>query len=264
MNEREKQEEKNKRIGWITSVSVQLVLLILFYFIVAWKEPFPPIPEYGIELGFTAAAGAPSSAQPAPQNPEVDETPVNEQSEPEETEETESAAEVQETLPPSEVESPDKVEESDEEPTPALEEPKVDSKSLRPPSTSENKSAGSPSESEENELNEQGIHGNQETNEGDQEGPRFEGMSGWKWESEPIVVESSQEFGEIKFNIVVDSNGYLIDIKPASTNTATPLVVSKYRQAVEQLTWIRTSKDNPASISRGTVIFILKPKKEKE
>ncbi|MFY0600570.1 MAG: hypothetical protein JXR03_12940 [Cyclobacteriaceae bacterium] len=47
-----KKDEKYKRIGWLTSFLVQFGLLLLFYFLVAWKEPFPPIPTYGIELDF--------------------------------------------------------------------------------------------------------------------------------------------------------------------------------------------------------------------
>ena len=58
MEKRSDQERKNKRIGWIISVGVQLVLLILFYFIVAWREPIPPNPVYGIEIGFLASGGS--------------------------------------------------------------------------------------------------------------------------------------------------------------------------------------------------------------
>ncbi|MFT6867383.1 MAG: protein TonB [Cyclobacteriaceae bacterium] len=46
------EDKKYKRIGWITSVSVQMLMLLLFYLLIAWKEPFPPIPTYGIELNF--------------------------------------------------------------------------------------------------------------------------------------------------------------------------------------------------------------------
>jgi outer membrane biosynthesis protein TonB len=49
MSEQEK-EQKNKRVAMTTSISIHAILLILFFFLLAWKEPFPPIPEYGIEL----------------------------------------------------------------------------------------------------------------------------------------------------------------------------------------------------------------------
>ena len=40
--------------------------IVYFYFLIAWKAPNPPIPEYCIELGFTTSAGA-SSSTPPPQ-----------------------------------------------------------------------------------------------------------------------------------------------------------------------------------------------------
>ena len=92
MNELKKKEERNRRIGWITALSAQLMLFVLFYFLVAWKAPNPPIPEYGIELGFTTSAGASSSTSP----PEtIEEDPI-EQEEIEETEQ-EPSEEVAET-----------------------------------------------------------------------------------------------------------------------------------------------------------------------
>ncbi|MEO1256496.1 MAG: hypothetical protein AAFY41_16640, partial [Bacteroidota bacterium] len=73
MEGRDREDEKNKRIGWLTSIGTQLLLIVIFYFIIAWKEPFPPIPEYGIELGFTTSAGAPSTSSPFQESSEIEE-----------------------------------------------------------------------------------------------------------------------------------------------------------------------------------------------
>jgi outer membrane biosynthesis protein TonB len=43
-------ERKNKRFAMITSLSIHGALLLLFIFLLAWRAPVPPIPEYGIEL----------------------------------------------------------------------------------------------------------------------------------------------------------------------------------------------------------------------
>ena len=43
-------EKKNRKIGLIVAGAVHVVLFIIFLFVIAWKEPDPPIPEYGIEL----------------------------------------------------------------------------------------------------------------------------------------------------------------------------------------------------------------------
>ncbi len=46
------QEKKDKKFSMIMSGIVHGTLLILLFFLVAWREPDPPIPEYGIELNF--------------------------------------------------------------------------------------------------------------------------------------------------------------------------------------------------------------------
>ena len=46
------QEQKNRRIALITSLGVHAVVLLLLLFMVAWRTPNPPLPEFGIELNF--------------------------------------------------------------------------------------------------------------------------------------------------------------------------------------------------------------------
>ena len=267
MEEREKQEEKNKRIGWLTSVGVQLILLILFYFIVAWREPFPPIPEYGIELGFTTSAGAPSTPSPATQAPEteevVEEVPV--ESEPVETEETTESTsepvEVQEQpVTPSEVESPVQVEEVDVEPEEVVEEvvEEVDSRAVMPPSETESEdNSENPSEGEEEqEVDERAIYGSQGTNEGESEGANL-ALSGWIWDFKPKPDDTSDQSGKIVYKIAVDQDGYLVKIETV-TATVSPAVERKYRQAVEKLTFSKTADYKAASVSTGTITFIIK------
>ncbi|WP_421765406.1 hypothetical protein [Ekhidna sp.] len=267
MDEREKKEEKNKRIGWLTSLGVQLVLLILFYFIVAWREPFPPIPEYGIELGFTTSAGAPATAAPAEEAPEVEEITEEEidDSENEATEE-QTEAEAQEVteqpIPKSKVESPVQVEETKTEeitPTEEVVEEVVDSRAVMTPSetdaeeTSENPSEG---KEEEKELDQRAIYGSQGTNTGDAEGANL-ALSGWVWDFKPKPNDTSDESGKIVYKIVVDQDGYLIKIETV-TSTVSPSVERKYRQAVEKLTFSKTADYKTAPVSTGTITFIIK------
>lgn len=46
------QEKKNKKIGMAVSVGLHAIVLLIFFFILAWRAPDPPLPEYGIELNF--------------------------------------------------------------------------------------------------------------------------------------------------------------------------------------------------------------------
>ena len=45
-------EKKDRRIGLLISMGVHAAVILLFFFILAWKQPYPPKPEYGIELNF--------------------------------------------------------------------------------------------------------------------------------------------------------------------------------------------------------------------
>ena len=59
------QENKNQNIGLFVSLGVHVLLLLCFYFISAWKEPDPPIPDYGIELNFGLSDRGSGQIQPA-------------------------------------------------------------------------------------------------------------------------------------------------------------------------------------------------------
>ncbi|SNS72194.1 protein TonB, links inner and outer membranes [Ekhidna lutea] len=266
MDEREKKEERNKRIGWLTSIGVQLILLVLFYFIVAWKEPFPPIPEYGIELGFTTSAGAPSTSAPAQQAPPTDEPTEEveestEESAEAEQETTDSEQVEEQPVTPSEVESSVPVEETKaEEPEAVVEEKEeVDSRAVMNPSdteldqTSDNPSEG---EEEEKEVDQRAIYGSQGTNTGDAEGANL-ALSGWVWDFKPKPDDQSDDSGKIVYRIVVDQDGYLVKIETI-TSTVSPTVERKYRQAVEKLTFSKTADYKTAPVSSGTITFIIK------
>ncbi|GAB4229118.1 MAG: hypothetical protein Tsb0034_00650 [Ekhidna sp.] len=274
MVNRDKEEEKNKRIGWLTSVGVQLVLLVLFYFIVAWKEPFPPIPEYGIELGFTSSSGA-TSASPAPQATETEvENEVLEQPQEDTQSETtsESSEEIQNS---SEVDESSAVEESVQE-TPDVVEttekstvekpeakpaevPKVDERAVMgatsKKSPSEEESAGTEGEEKE-EIDQRAIYGTQGAKTGNTEGASLS-LAGWVWDFKPNPNDTSAEAGKIVYKIVVDQDGYLVKIEPI-TSTVSPAVERKYREAVTKLTFSKTSDYKTAARSTGTITFIIK------
>ena len=58
------QEKKNDRLGMGISLGVHAALLVLFIFLLAWKEPFPPLPEYGIEVNFGLETAGSGDVQP--------------------------------------------------------------------------------------------------------------------------------------------------------------------------------------------------------
>src|SRR5690606_42147317 len=64
----EEEEKKNKRIGMAVSIGLHLCLLILFFFVLAWREPNPPLTEYVIELNFGMVAGYGNEQPTTPPN----------------------------------------------------------------------------------------------------------------------------------------------------------------------------------------------------
>ena len=260
MGEREKKEKQHKRIGWLTSVGVQLLLLIIFYFIVTWREPFPPIQEYGIELGFTSLSGATSSSVQAPV---TDENP-QEQEEQSDYEPNKEIVEAEKNIQKpaatvTKTDLPARVEEAKpEESKPVEEKPKVHFGAVMTPSEADSEDSNDkPSEGkEEKKVDQRAIYGSQSTNTGDTEGANL-ALSGWIWDFKPKPDDQSDQSGKIVYKIVVDQDGYLVKIETI-TSTVSPSVERKYRQAVEKLTYSKTADYKTAPVSTGTITFIIK------
>ncbi len=104
------EEKRNDRLGMGISLGIHAALLLLFFFLLAWKEPFPPLPEYGIEVNFGLDAAGSGEAQPttpANNNATPVEDPAPEEpaaSEQEVVSEETSEPETQETVEPEVVE----------------------------------------------------------------------------------------------------------------------------------------------------------------
>ncbi|MEM9340048.1 MAG: hypothetical protein AAGA66_15030 [Bacteroidota bacterium] len=266
MDEYEKKEKENRRVGWLISVGIQLVLLILFYFIIAWKPPFPPVPEYGIELGFATSSGAPRSASAASdpvQEPEeqvenAPEEPIMEESS-DVAEETETIEEVTPEPTAEEASSGGDPQPSAPESSPEVEEESEESETPEPINETPEEPEPEPEEPEpEPELDGRALYGTQGTNTGDTDGASL-ALSGWVWDFKPEPNDPSSEVGKIVYQIVVDEDGYLVKIETL-TSTVSPTVERKYRQAVEKLTFSKTSDYRPAPLSTGTLTFIIKSK----
>lgn len=132
----EQQEKKNKRIALLSTIGIQIVVVLLLFVIIAWRPPNPPLPEYGIELNFGMDTEGSGEVQPEspvgnegsePENESAQPTPSETQ--PEETSEPEpEVVKPTDTKPVEEqivskVESPVTVKEKKEESKP-VEKPK--------------------------------------------------------------------------------------------------------------------------------------------
>lgn len=272
-------DKKYRRIGWWTAILTQVVMLILFYFLIAWKEPFPPIPSYGIELSFgldQTGQGEVAPATPQPREVIEESEPQEETAEAEETSEpaTEEVVEEAEvpTEPVTQTPSPDVVEKKVEEPKPKPEPVKtvepakeVKKEEQKPASTPTVSEKPSPSQGNTNEPGDQGkkdgkvddraLYGSQGSG---GNGASLQ-MTGWVWDFKPNPNDKSDETGKIVYKITIDDEGYITKIDLVSS-TVSPEIQRLYRQSVERLSFSKTSEYKPAPESTGTITFIIQTK----
>lgn len=282
------QEKKDKKAGIAVSVGLHVLLLLLFFFILAWRAPDPPLPEYGIELNFgmdDAGFGNEQPQTPASEStleevksrePESQPEPVQEvlpepsvQPQPSVEEPTETVDEVVSQPQPSPVSREEvKKKETKAEPVkePVKEEPKKETAkpALFP---SENKSSES---ANANQGDREGTVGDQGDREGSLDSRALYGeqgggqggaqlnISGWRWDEAPNKKDQSSENGRIVFRFKIDDQGYVIEASTVET-TVSPKVTQFYREQLLQTTFSPTS-DNaiPAPSTTGTVTFIIK------
>ena len=284
-------EKKNRRIALAVATGFQALLLLLFFFLVAWRRPDPPLPEYGIELDFgldNQGSGQTTVPEPTPvveevveeeatPEPTVEETPETPVAEPEveevtEAELTEPEPEepVEEVVTETQVEeSPVVVEEVEEsvkevvaEPEPEPEPvpvPKQESlypgKAAKPSNQGDDTKEIGDKGKEEGKIDERAIYGAK----GSADGASLQ-MAGWNWDNIPRPNDSSNENGRIVFEITIDDQGEIIGVRTIE-KTVSPTVERQYRLAVERLTF-STTNDNvrPAPTSTGRITFIIRAK----
>nr|WKN36619.1 hypothetical protein K4G66_30105 [Tunicatimonas sp. TK19036] len=269
------EEKKDRRIAGLVTFGVNAALLILFFFLLAWQAPDPPLPEYGIELNFGfEETGAGEAVRPDP-TPVIEDEPVEEEV-PEEVEriEVEEVSEPQPQVVERAVEqieyeapveeSPEVVEEVaettaevvEEEPEEPVKEPTP--KSLYPSQNTNQGVSDKPigdQGKEEGKIDDRALYGAR----GPSDGASLQ-MAGWNWDYIPRPQDNSSENGRIVFQIAIDDQGEIISIRTLE-KTVSPAVERVYREAVEELTFSRTGDNNrAAATSTGKISFIIRSK----
>ena len=282
----EQEERKNRRVGMIVSLTVHTLVLLLFAFLMAWREPNPPLPEYGIELNFGIDDAGTGEVQP--------QTPVTPSENVEESKPEELQEEVVEKSPEAEnseaeksevfddPESQDIINEEEkveEEPPVEENEIKTTEESNESPETNqpveEKKEDGGLGEVEKidelsavNQGDKTDETGDQGMEDGDIDeralygkpggggGPSLE-LTGWKWDFRPDPKDTSDEEGRIVFEIKIDDQGEIISIKTLE-KTVSPTVEKIYKTEVEKLTFSKTNNLPPAPVSTGKITFIIR------
>src|SRR6185295_9563450 len=81
------QENRDSKVGILTSLGIHAGLFLALFFMVAWRAPNPPLPEFGVELNFGLDDQGSGDVQP--------ETPVGDKTDQETDQVQEKSAETQ-------------------------------------------------------------------------------------------------------------------------------------------------------------------------
>ncbi len=263
------EENKRKRKAMITTAVIQAVMLLIFYFLIAWREPNPPNPEFGIELNFgmTNTGSGNEPVQSTTQSKTTEQEEAAAQQSESESDQTQESTEQKTPVDPVKNPNADVTQEKTEAAKPKQTQSTTDkTTTAKDPKASEkvadksNTSQGNTGETgdqgnPEGDINKDALYG--EPGGGDN-GSSLE-MSGWQWDSPPDPKDSSQESGKIVFEIEVDSDGYLVKVN-VKTSTVSQTLVNRYKAAVQDLTFSKTSTYKPAPSSKGTITFIIRTK----
>ncbi|NMM48404.1 hypothetical protein [Marinigracilibium pacificum] len=276
--------KKDKQKSMVITFVIHSVLLILFAFLLAWKEPNPPLPQYGIEVDMgmdEIGGGSDQDDVEAPETEAEDEpSPVEEAVEEQPTEEPVEEA-VEETSEPVETEVVETVEDvtddSDAVPVePKPKETKTTETKKQPeketvkapvyPGTDKGEGSGASKKSDGDDTGQQGDKGDPNsvderfiykgTSGGGGGGPQLE-IDGWDWDSKPDKKDKSDQAGRIVFEFFIDEDGYVIRARVLES-TVSPDVVSFYQRQLEETTFHQTGNLPPKSETKGKVTFIIK------
>ncbi len=272
-------EKKNKRIALFTSVGIHAALLLAFFFLMAWRAPNPPLPEYGIELNFGLDDQGGGEIQPEEQP--GSETPVEEVKSEEVQPKTEE--QIKEEAKPddavvSKIESPVVVKEEKKEPV--KEKVKPAEKVVESKPKEEKKEVKEPANvSETKKGKEVPSHGDDQGKTGDKGSPQGKPdakalygkpggggggdgivltMSGWAWADKPKIPDlPDNEDGRIVFEIECDDSGEIVKITTTERGLS-PKAEQLLKEEIRKNSLVRISAGKVPERSKGTVVFLLK------
>jgi hypothetical protein len=280
MQGEEAKEKKNKQIALFTSLGIHSGLLLLFFFLVAWRAPNPPLPEYGIELNFGLDEQGGGEIQPEEQP--GTEQPVPDEVKPEENKPQEETTEASptETAVVSKLESPvvikeEKVVKPVEKPKEKIENVSVKSEKVEvkePVKEASDTKKGKTNPSQGDDKDKVGNKGNPEGKPdangvytkpgggGGGNGMNLVGMAGWEWADPPIIPDIPDNGdGKIVFEIECDKDGEILTIN-VNENTLSPKAAEILKQKIRENSLVRTSGGKVPERSKGTIVFRLRTK----
>lgn len=273
MSDIKENTKKNDTIGILVSVGFHSLLLIVLLFVIAWRQPDPPLSGPGgveINIGFDDAGMGDVNSNT---EPIVEETPAEEilpDIQPEDI--------VQDVATTDNMESPHIVEKIEKKETPKKEtaEKKEDRKPVEAKNLFPNKgesdgnknkkgNQGDPQGNPDsrnlypgNGSNGTGGNGNGGGGNGNGTGASLD-LPGWQWDTKPNKIDPTSESGYVLFEFYVDEDGTVTSAKKIDGANLTPSEDNFYKkQLLETSFSLKDSKAKPAPKTRGVFRFDVK------
>lgn len=266
-------------MGLIASAGVHIGIFLLLFFVMAWRAPDPPLPEYGIELNFGLDDQGSGDIQPdKPVGSETEQ--VAETTAAPDEEKEEAAAQQAEVQAVSKAESPVVVREEKKVPAateekkktetekPAVSEPKKElpkelpatdvAKKGDPGNHGDDKAVTGDKGSPEGKLDANALYGTPGGG-GGGTGMNLQ-MSGWAWADQPTLPElPDNESGRVVFEIECDGNGDITGITTVE-RTLSPRAEQLLKDEIRKNSLVRTSGGKVPDRSKGRIVFVLRTK----
>ena len=293
-----RKDNNNKRIAFLVSAGLHASLFLMFFFLISWRAPYPPAPEYGVVLNYGVDDQGGGEIQP---DKPVGETQVDDQNaEPKPEEKTQSAdenkpADKQEEVKEekkdaavSDEESPvtvktekKKIEEKPKEkiektlPTTEAKKPAKEDKPVVKKEAVYSADKGSKKgETNQSQGDDPGKVGDKGNPQGKLDAKALYGkpggggggdgfglaMSGWGWANKPTIpdIPDTQD-GQIVFDIECDEDGEIVGITTASRGLSLQ-AEQLLKDEIRKNSLIRNSGGKAPQRSKGQVVFVLKTK----
>ena len=250
---------KNK--ASLLTLLVNIIFFLVIFFMIAWKETIPPIPEYGIEIGITEYIDD-------SENSESDD--ISNKNDKKEDNDAEIEDEIKnelnnELVEDESIQSGDNVfekENLDEDDLEDFNDTPIDKIETIKKEVEDIEKENVEKKTTDEKLSSKKVIDSRSIYSEKSNSPTGASLDlqGWMWDSLPEPKDLSKENGKIIFEIFVNIYGEIENIRTLET-TVTPSVEKVYKDEVLNLSFTQTSTNyNPADISKGTITFIIKSK----
>ncbi|MEY5046806.1 MAG: hypothetical protein RLZZ175_165 [Bacteroidota bacterium] len=250
-----KDDKKNNLIGFGVSIFVHGLLLLIGWFIFAYKVPNPPVPPMGeISFGFSdEGAQGDRIMHNSPQSDAVPQEQTPEEAQPEEdvpqqavTNENSDGASIKEE--PKKEKKEKKKSTSNNNSQSVATNPKG---TYDPNKPITNGSGGG--------LSDAGLKGDPKgsyTGDGGAGGTSLN-MAGWAWDDAPKPNDNSKETGKVVIELDIDDKGEILNARVLES-TLSSSIANKYRLAVMNTNFHKTDNGVAPPKTTGKITFLIR------